>query len=54
MLNAQKLRLGSHQSAVALIPVRPLALGMMDVTVDAVSAEAADSLVWSLLVKVCV
>lgn len=54
MVNAQKLRLGSHASAVALFPVRPLALGMMDITVDAVSAEASDSLVWRVFVKVCV
>lgn len=54
MVNAQKLRLGSRVSAVALFPVRPLALGMMDITVDAVSAEASDSLVWRVFVKVCV
>lgn len=54
VVNAQKLSLGSHTTAVALFPVRPVALGMMDVTVDAVSAEASDSLVWSVFVKVCV
>lgn len=54
VVNAQKLQLGSHMSAVALFPVRPVALGMMDITVDAVSAEASDSLVWSVFVKVCV
>uniref|UniRef100_H3DHJ9 CD109 molecule n=1 Tax=Tetraodon nigroviridis TaxID=99883 RepID=H3DHJ9_TETNG len=51
VVNAQKLTLGSHVSAVALFPVRPVALGPMDITVDAVSAEASDSLVWSVFVK---
>lgn len=54
VVNAQKLTLGSHVSAVALFPVRAVALGMMAITVDAVSAEASDSLVRSVLVKVCV
>lgn len=54
VVNAQKLTLGSHSSAVALFPVRPVALGMMDLTVHAVSAEASDSLVWRVFVKVCV
>lgn len=54
VVNAQKLTLGSHVSAVALFPVRAVALGMMAITVDAVSAEASDSLVRRVLVKVCV
>lgn len=54
VVNAQKLTLGSHVSAVALFPVRPVVLGVMDITVDAVSAEASDSLVRRVLVKVCV
>lgn len=53
VVNAQKLTLGSHLSAVALFPIRPVALGMVDITVDAVSAEASDSLFWRVFVKVC-
>lgn len=53
VVNAQKLTLGSHVSASALFPIRPVALGMMEISVDAVSAEASDSLVWRVLVKVC-
>lgn len=52
VVNAQKLILGSHVSASALFPIRPVALGMMEISVDAVSAEASDSLVWRVLVKV--
>lgn len=52
VVNAQKLTLGSHLSAVALFPIRPVALGMVDITVDAVSAKASDSLVWRVLVQV--
>lgn len=54
VVNAQKLTFGSHVSASALFPIRPVALGMMEITVDAVSAEASDSLVWRVFVKVCV
>lgn len=53
VVNAQKLTLGSHLSAVALFPIRLVALGTVDITVDAVSAEASDSLVWRVLVQVC-
>ena len=51
-VNAQKLTLGSHVSASALFPIRPVALGEIEISVDAVSAEASDSLVWIVLVKV--
>ncbi|XP_070698418.1 CD109 antigen-like [Pempheris klunzingeri] len=51
VVNAQSLTLGSHVSASALFPIRPVALGEMDISVDAVSAEASDSLVWRVLVK---
>ncbi|KAM9842975.1 CD109 antigen-like [Aulostomus maculatus] len=51
VVNAQKLTLGSHVSASALFPIRPVALGEMEISVDAVSAEATDSLVWRVLVK---
>ncbi|XP_051246774.1 CD109 antigen-like [Dicentrarchus labrax] len=50
-VNAQKLTLGSHVSASALFPVRPVALGVMEISVDAVSSEATDSLVRRVLVK---
>lgn len=52
VVNAQKLTLGSHVSASALFPIRPVALGEMEISVDAVCAEASDSLVWRVLVKV--
>ncbi|XP_070776881.1 CD109 antigen-like [Enoplosus armatus] len=51
VVNAQKLTLGSHVSASALFPIRPVALGEMEISVDAISAEASDSLVWRVLVK---
>ncbi|KAM7403885.1 hypothetical protein PAMA_004352 [Pampus argenteus] len=51
VLNAQKLSLGSHISSSALFPIRPVALGEMEISVDAISAEASDSLVWKVLVK---
>ncbi|XP_063765297.1 CD109 antigen-like [Eleginops maclovinus] len=51
VVNAQKLTLGSHVSASALFPIRPVALGEIEISVDAVSAEASDSLVWRVLVK---
>ncbi|TDG98647.1 hypothetical protein EPR50_G00202840 [Perca flavescens] len=51
VVNAQKLTLGSHVSASALFPIRPVALGEMEISVDAVSAEASDSLVWRVLGK---
>lgn len=52
VVNAQKLTLGSHVSASALFPIRPVTLGEMEISVDAVSAEASDSVVWRVLVKV--
>ncbi|XP_049917736.1 CD109 antigen-like [Epinephelus moara] len=51
VVNAQKLTLGSHASASALFPIRPTDLGEMEISVDAVSAEASDSLIWKVLVK---
>lgn len=52
VVNAQKLVLGSHVSALALFPIRPVALGEMEMSVDAISAESSDSLVWRVPVKV--
>ena len=51
-VNAQKLTLGSHASASALFPIRPVALGEIDISVDAICAEASDSLIWKVIVKV--
>ncbi|XP_071355028.1 CD109 antigen-like [Trachinotus anak] len=51
VVNAQKLTLGSHVSASALFPIRPVALGEMEISVDAVCAEASDSIVRKVLVK---
>lgn len=52
VVNAQKLTLGSHVSASALFAIRPLALGEMDISVDAVSEEASESLSRRVNVKV--
>lgn len=52
VINAQKVTVESHGSASALFPVRPLALGEVEISVDAMSAEASDSLVWRVMVKV--
>ncbi|XP_069392339.1 CD109 antigen-like isoform X2 [Paralichthys olivaceus] len=51
VVNAQKLTLGSHVSASVWFPIRPIALGEIEISVDAVSAEASDSLVWRVHVK---
>ncbi|XP_041828003.1 CD109 antigen-like [Melanotaenia boesemani] len=51
VINAQKLTVGSHVSASALFPIRPLALGEMEISVDAVSAETSDILVRKVMVK---
>lgn len=52
VVNAIKLNLGSHVSAAAWFPIRPVALGEVEISVDAVCAEASDRLVWRVLVKV--
>uniref|UniRef100_A0A3B3WE80 CD109 molecule n=1 Tax=Poecilia mexicana TaxID=48701 RepID=A0A3B3WE80_9TELE len=51
IINAQKITLGGHESASALFPIRPLVLGEMEISVDAVSAEASDGLVEKIWVK---
>ncbi|KAK7904799.1 hypothetical protein WMY93_017406 [Mugilogobius chulae] len=51
VVNAQKLTLGSHVSAKAMFPIRVTALGEVDISVDAVSADASESLVWTVFVK---
>ncbi|PWA16432.1 hypothetical protein CCH79_00004627, partial [Gambusia affinis] len=50
-ITAQKITLGSHESASALFPIRPLALGEMEISVDAVSAAASDGLIKKIWVK---
>ncbi|XP_071394440.1 CD109 antigen-like, partial [Centroberyx affinis] len=51
VVNAWKLTAGSQDAASALFPIRPLALGEMEISVDAISAEASDSLLRTALVK---
>ncbi|XP_042356057.1 CD109 antigen-like [Plectropomus leopardus] len=51
VVNAQKLTLGSHASASALFAIKPKDLGEMEISVDAVSAEASESLIGRVLVK---
>ncbi|XP_054894151.1 CD109 antigen [Poeciliopsis prolifica] len=51
IINAHKITLGSHESASALFPIRPLALGEMEISVDAVSAETSDGLIEKIWVK---
>ncbi|XP_035804779.2 CD109 antigen-like isoform X2 [Amphiprion ocellaris] len=51
VINAQKLTLGSHASASALFPIKPLAPGEMEISVDAVSADGSDSLTRRVMVK---
>lgn len=52
VMNAQKLNLQKYISAPAMFPIRPVALGEMEITVYAVSAETSDTLVWRFFVKV--
>ncbi|XP_053700894.1 CD109 antigen-like isoform X2 [Synchiropus splendidus] len=52
VLNAQKLTIQSHSSDSALFPVRFVSTGQTELSVDAVSADASDSLIWKVLVKV--
>ncbi|KAG7510215.1 CD109 antigen-like [Solea senegalensis] len=51
VVNAQILTLKSHDSASALFPIRPVALGDAEISVDAVCAQTTDNLVWSVSVK---
>lgn len=52
VVNAQKFTLGSHVTTTALFPIRPLALGTVEISADAVSAEGSDSQVCKVFVKV--
>ncbi|XP_068608150.1 CD109 antigen-like [Brachionichthys hirsutus] len=50
-ISAPKLILKSHMSTSALFPIRPVVLGQMKISVDAVSAEATDGLTCEVFVK---
>ncbi|KAM4542793.1 CD109 antigen-like [Odontesthes bonariensis] len=51
VINAKKLSLKRHMSASALFPIRSLALGEMEISVDAVSKKATGGLVRRVMVK---
>uniref|UniRef100_A0A3Q2P6C8 CD109 molecule n=1 Tax=Fundulus heteroclitus TaxID=8078 RepID=A0A3Q2P6C8_FUNHE len=51
VINAQRLTLGRDVSVSALFPIRALAVGEMEISVDAVSADASDGLVRKIWVK---
>ncbi|KAM4540280.1 CD109 antigen-like [Fundulus diaphanus] len=51
VINAQRLTLGRDVSVSALFPIRALAVGEMEISVDAVSADASDGLVRKIRVK---
>ncbi|XP_057714504.1 CD109 antigen-like [Corythoichthys intestinalis] len=50
-VNAQTLTVEVYSSATAVFPIRPVALGEMQISIAAVSADSSDSLVWNVLVK---
>lgn len=52
VINAQKLILGSHQTASSLFPIRFLTLGVKSISVVALSAEASNSFTQRIVVKV--
>ncbi|CAL8285857.1 unnamed protein product [Lota lota] len=49
--NARKVTVGSQSSVSALFPIRPLALGEMEISAAVLSAESSESLVQTVLVK---
>ncbi|KAM4625907.1 CD109 antigen-like [Polymixia lowei] len=51
VVNARKVTAGSQDTASALFPIRVLALGEMEITVNAVSAQYSETLVRTVLVK---
>nr|XP_057946755.1 CD109 antigen-like isoform X2 [Doryrhamphus excisus] len=51
MVNAHTFILKGYASATALFPIRPVAVGEMEISVDAISADSSDSLVWRVIVK---
>lgn len=52
VVNMRKVTVGRQSSVAALFPIRPLALGLMEVTAAILSAESSESLVQTVLVKV--
>ncbi|XP_034051005.1 CD109 antigen [Thalassophryne amazonica] len=51
VVNSEQLSMGRHSFASALFPIRPKALGRMEIKVDAVSATASDHLFQTVSVK---
>ncbi|KAM9787177.1 CD109 antigen [Syngnathus typhle] len=51
MVNAQTLILEGYGSATALFPIRPVVIGELQISVDAIAADCSESLVWNVLVK---
>ncbi|CAL8271807.1 unnamed protein product [Merluccius merluccius] len=51
VVNARKATVGSQSSASVLFPIRPLALGEMEISSTLLSAETSESLVQTVLVK---
>lgn len=52
MPNVRKVSVGSQRGASVLIPIRPLVLGEISVSVKALSAAASDFVTKTVLVKV--
>ena len=50
--NARKVTVGSQSSVSVLFPIRPLALGEMEISSTLLSADTSESLVQTVLVKV--
>ncbi|XP_056151328.1 CD109 antigen-like [Lampris incognitus] len=51
VVNARKITVGSQGAASALFPIRLLALGKVEISVDAISAEVSENLIRTVLVK---
>ncbi|KAK0139942.1 CD109 antigen [Merluccius polli] len=51
VVNARKVTVGSQSSVSVLFPIRPLALGEMEISSILLSAETSESLVQTVLVK---
>lgn len=52
VINAKQFTIGSRASGSALFPIEPLVLGETEISVEAISMDASDSIVWKLMVKV--
>uniref|UniRef100_A0A3B3DP73 CD109 molecule n=1 Tax=Oryzias melastigma TaxID=30732 RepID=A0A3B3DP73_ORYME len=51
VINAKQFTIGSRASGSALFPIEPLVLGETEISVEAISMDASDSIVWKLMVK---